>query len=477
MNKVNTQAERDEVAKKAQVNLLRRIKLNEAQRQSVDSRFQDDVLYDNKPKSNVFGSYVDQLVIKNFTIETLQTRLKLSKETVVSFVSKLNPDELYILSQHLQDFIKYILETNNNSGVNDFILKTNFTTYKLNVEKQGKKLEDTQIVVAAKQNEEDTLQEAGITQKGAEDITLQTSKMDLYDDMSDITESISNDYNGGKEIKYGNLFDILQSIDRKQPKNKLVFYNQMNSELKDKYTFLKRPPTYVNSQKKTSVKGNDAITQIYEEFTSHTREMNKQKRDKMTEDFLTDYAIKAGVVNPKQKKNKPPIPSQNITDIMKMKGKGFSREYMKLGKYFIQPNRLNIDKVLQVRSGTGTQVNGVKPVRLSNSSKKVIDKVLYQKPITYEDINNLDEKERDQLYTIANKMKITELMNIPSKIKNREEKLRDEFLLLRGEIVNGNDNIDMIKRFKVVLLKLREAKLISVYEFNETLKLLFEYGV
>ena len=143
MNKVNTQAERDEVAKKAQVNLLRRIKLNEAQRQSVDLRFQEDVLYDNKPKSNVFGSYVDQLVIKNFTIETLQTRLKLSKETVVSFVSKLNPDELYILSQHLQDFIKYILETNNNSGVNDFILKTNFTTYKLNVEKQGKKIEDT----------------------------------------------------------------------------------------------------------------------------------------------------------------------------------------------------------------------------------------------------------------------------------------------------------------------------------------------
>ena len=49
-------------------------------------------------------------------------------------------------------------------------------------------------------------------------------------------------------------------------------------------------------------------------------------------------------------------------------------------------------------------------------------------------------------------------MNIPSKIENREEKLRDEFLLLRGEIVNGNDNIDMIKRFKVLLLKLREAK-------------------
>ena len=236
-------------------------------------------------------------------------------------------------------------------------------------------------------------------------------------------------------------------------------------------------PTKNKQTKKETIKGADVVRQIYEEFTTHARGMKGDEKDKLTEAFLTDYATEAGIVKPKQKKSKPPKPSQNITDIMKMKGKGIAREYMKLGKYFIQPTRLNTDKVLQVRSGTGTQVNGVKPVRLSNSSKKVIDKVLYQKPITYEDINNLDEKERDQLYTIANKMKITELMNIPSKIKNREEKLRDEFLLLRGEIVNGNDNIDMIKRFKVVLLKLREAKLISVYEFNETLKLLFEYGV
>ena len=433
MNKVNTQAERDEVAKKAQVNLLRRIKLNEAQRQSVDSRFQEDVLYDNKPKSNVFGSYVDQLVIKNFTIETLQTRLKLSKETVVSFVSKLNPDELYILSQHLQDSIKHILEANNNSGVNDFILKTNFSTYKLNVDKQGKKIEDTQIVVAARQNEADTLQEAGLTstQKdsgAAEDgITLQTSKLDSYDDMSDITESISNDYNGGNDIKYGNLYDILKTIDNERHKDKMVFYAEMFSKLKDKYKFLKMPPTYKTSQNRISVKGVDAINQIFQGFTDHTREMNTEKRDKMTEDFLTDYALQAGIVKPKQKKNIPPTASKNIKDIIKMKGEGISREYMKLGKYFIQPKRLNTDKVLQVRSGTGTQVNGVKPVRLSNSSKKVIDKVLYQKPITYEDINNLDEKERDQLYRIANKMKIADLMNIPSKIKNREEKLRDKF--------------------------------------------------
>ena len=286
---------------------------------------------------------------------------------------------------------------------------------------------------------------------------------------------LSNDYNEGRKLSYGNLYHVLEQFNQTQHKNKLSFYNSLIQNLYPKYPFLSMPiPTQNKKTKKETIKGTDVVRQIYDEFTTHARGMKGGEKDKLTEAFLTDYATEAGIVKPKQKKI---IPKPNKKVENYIKGKGFSREYMKLGKYFIQPNRLNIDKVLQVRSGTGTQVNGVKPIRLSNSSKKVIDKVLYQKPITYEDINNLDEKERDQLYTIANKMKITELMNIPSKIKNREEKLRDEFLLLRGEIVNGNDNIDMIKRFKVVLLKLREAKLISVYEFNETLKLLFEYGV
>ena len=81
--------------------------------------------------------------------------------------------------------------------------------------------------MAARQNEAETLQEAGITsaQNKAEEpiklmrgllpkedgkldaedgITLQTSKMDLYDDMCDINDSISNDYNQGRKLSYGN---------------------------------------------------------------------------------------------------------------------------------------------------------------------------------------------------------------------------------------------------------------------------------
>jgi hypothetical protein len=145
-----------------------------------------------------------------------------------------------------------------------------------------------------------------------------------------------------------------------------------------------------------------------------------------------------------------------------------------LGRYYIQPQRLATDKVLQIRSGNGTQVIGLKPVRLTTKTKKIIDKVIRGEPIMYDDVQDLNENENDMLYGLANKMKITELMNIPSQLKNKEEKLRDEFELLRGEIVNGNDSKDVIKKFRLVILKLRNMKLISSHEYNDVLKLLFE---
>ena len=49
------------------------------------------------------------------------------------------------------------------------------------------------------------------------------------------------------------------------------------------------------------------------------------------------------------------------------------------------------------------------------------------------------------------------------KAESKWSKLKVAFLLLRGEIASGNGNIDVIKKFKAALLKLREAKLINMW--------------
>ena len=67
-------------------------------------------------------------------------------------------------------------------------------------------------------------------------------------------------------------------------------------------------------------------------------------------------------------------------------------------------------------------------------------------------------------------------MAIPSQMKTNEEKLREEFQVLRGQILNGNDSPELIKKFKVVLFKLKTNKLITIHEYNEILQMMHELG-
>ena len=71
-----------------------------------------------------FNSYVDSLVIKNFLIEQICTRLKINKTMAVQFVNKLDRNQVFILSKVIHEFIidiqdKYV-------SINDYILKTSF---------------------------------------------------------------------------------------------------------------------------------------------------------------------------------------------------------------------------------------------------------------------------------------------------------------------------------------------------------------
>ena len=67
-------------------------------------------------------------------------------------------------------------------------------------------------------------------------------------------------------------------------------------------------------------------------------------------------------------------------------------------------------------------------------------------------------------------------MKIPSKLKTKDDKLRDQFNILKGEIINGNDNPDTIKKFKLVLLKCKTSNLIIIHQYNDILIMLHEIG-
>ena len=66
-------------------------------------------------------------MIKNFLIEQLYTRLKLNKNVVLSFINKLNSNDIIIMNKNLNSYIEYIKD--NYENANDFILKNGFLLF------------------------------------------------------------------------------------------------------------------------------------------------------------------------------------------------------------------------------------------------------------------------------------------------------------------------------------------------------------
>ena len=83
----------------------------------------DPTINEDKVKG-AFNSYVDSLVIKNFLIEQLYTRLKINKTMAMNFVNKLDGNQVLILSKVIHEFIKDIQDKY--VSINDYLLKISF---------------------------------------------------------------------------------------------------------------------------------------------------------------------------------------------------------------------------------------------------------------------------------------------------------------------------------------------------------------
>ena len=81
----------------------------------------DPTINEDKVKE-AFNSYVDSLVIKNFLIEQIYTRLKINKTMALSFVNKLDGNQVLMLSKVIHEFIKDIQEKY--VSIDDYLLET-----------------------------------------------------------------------------------------------------------------------------------------------------------------------------------------------------------------------------------------------------------------------------------------------------------------------------------------------------------------
>jgi hypothetical protein len=69
---------------------------------------------------------------------------------------------------------------------------------------------------------------------------------------------------------------------------------------------------------------------------------------------------------------------------------------------------------------------------------------------SFDDLNDLCADDKNKLHHITKKCEIN--VSVPTPNKDKLQKEMNRFEILKGEILAGNDNKEMVKEFKVMLL-------------------------
>jgi len=461
-HKAKTEADRQKIFDEYLLGILKKKKVIKTNKKIIDeSGFSFDPDADNKQLKGAFNNYVDTLVVKNFMIEQLQSRLKISKSLSTQFVNKLNGNQVLILSKNLNDFIKYVDDNHNN--INDYILMSSFN----NLQK------DYNITQQQEKNKEvirDNQQETGEI----------------------LQESIPADELEPEEEPDKGPAEEPEDPD--EPDDKFT------EEVRKFISFLQNTVYKIRGQT-SSIRGPDIKKTLLSELMyNDIGGFDDVKDNKINETFITE--LTPIITKEKESNHRAAriaiqegirqvfFKSIYIPDDIKKKNRGIFKDeivgtgygmnndntYINIGKYLVHKNNLLGGK-LQVRSPNKNQVYGFKSQNITNNIKDILLKLNKKEPISFKDVDKLNEQEKNQLYTIGKKLHVSELFDIPSTLKSNEDKLKDEFILLRGSLMAGNNNPDLLRKFKIVLLKMKNNKLISLQEYNEVLNILLEIDI
>jgi hypothetical protein len=166
----------------------------------------------------------------------------------------------------------------------------------------------------------------------------------------------------------------------------------------------------------------------------------------------------------------------------RMKGKGVAIDYtagiatdgerksnyVPLGKFIINRSKLN-DGIIMIKRPNGAFMGDLQSRRVSNKLRNVFEKIVGGSVPSYNDYNKLDADEIEYLHFVAKKSNLLDKLEVPTPKKDDDEKMMNRFEVLRGQLMAGNDNKQMIGEFKKLILDMADKKLLPRRQVSDIL--------
>jgi hypothetical protein len=157
------------------------------------------------------------------------------------------------------------------------------------------------------------------------------------------------------------------------------------------------------------------------------------------------------------------------------RGRGISSDYRDFGINKINHKKLD-EGILTIRRKSNNNIPDMPSKKISSRLQKIIKHISGGGMPAFNELQNLEDHEKDYLHKLISRSNLSERLSVPAPSKDQEEKDFHQFEVMKGEIMSGNDSKELIKKFKVLILKLSKQNVLPKSEVHELLQDLLALG-
>jgi len=132
--------------------------------------------------------------------------------------------------------------------------------------------------------------------------------------------------------------------------------------------------------------------------------------------------------------------------------------------------------ILGVRRNTRTYYKDMPSKRISQNLQQIIKTIIGGSIPSYKSLGDLDNEEKDYLHKLITRSNLTDRLSVPAPSKDQQEKDIHNFEVLKGQLLSGNDSIELVKKFKLLIRKLSKQGLLPKNDVEDMLELLSDLG-
>ena len=149
--------------------------------------------------------------------------------------------------------------------------------------------------------------------------------------------------------------------------------------------------------------------------------------------------------------------------------------HVPFGKYILNKNKLDSDLVY-FKHNKGYGVKGFPMTKVSKNLGSILRTIIGGGVPKFEDLSNLSEHEKEYLHKVSKQAGIMDKISIPTPSKDKQEQDIHQFEVMKGELLSGNDSPELVKKFKLILLRLSKNGTIPKRESMELMEDLIQLG-